>query len=133
MTAKEYLEQINLFNIRIRHREEEIKDLERIQTEHASFIDERTSQDLKIINERASQALKNDTNQRDRIIGQILNLKKKRHLTYLYLRYVKGLSHSLIADIMHMSSIRYVYSIQKASLQDFQETYKDHLMTQSTH
>lgn len=115
MTVKKYLQQLRVLNIKIRQREEQIRELrslamgsgslssegERVQTSIAG--DKLSESVIKYIDLQAEvkQMIESYTQEQNKIISQIQSLEDSRYIEILYKRYVEFKSFELIACEMN--------------------------------
>ncbi len=115
MTVKKYLQQLRVLNIKIRQREEQIRELrslamgsgslssesERVQTSIAG--DKLSESVIKYIDLQAEvkQMIESYTQEQNKIISQIQSLEDSRYIEILYKRYVEFKSFELIAYEMN--------------------------------
>lgn len=113
MDAKEYLNQIKVYNIRIRQMQEELARLESIANNTTSGINPdkvQTSPDkskrekaiVKMVDlkKRLTAMIVEQEEKRIEIMEEIHRLSDSRYIEILYLRYVKEIRVEDIADIM---------------------------------
>ena len=95
MNAKEYLKQIRTLDLQIDQRIMEKNDLEWIASRFPG-----TSEHCRKLAESVADVITDLVNQKDEIIGKILQLKDQRYANILYLHYVRFILLEDVAVIM---------------------------------
>lgn len=143
MDAKEYLNQIETYDIKIKRMNEEVARLESIVNNATSGINPdkaQTSPD-KSRREKAITRMVDLKNQildvvaeyeikRSETIQMIYRLDDPRYIEILYLRYVKGIRVEDIADIMHKPngseySVEHLIRLHGHALNAFRKIYHE--------
>lgn len=141
MDAKEYLNQIKVYNIRIRQMQEELARLESIANNTTSGINPdkvQTSPDkskrekaiVKMVDlkKKLTAMIIEQEEKRIEIIKEIHKLNDSRYIEILYLRYVNDIRVEDIADIMTKPdgseySIDHLNRLHGQALNAFREIY----------
>ena len=138
MTAKKYLQQLKVLSIKIRQREEQIKELkaiamgsgslacdgERVQT---SIVGDKLSENVaKYIDLQADvkRMIKSYTQEQNVIISQIQSMEDPRYIEILYKRYVELKKFELIAVEMNYD-YNWVKNLHGMALMSFERTYSN--------
>lgn len=141
MDAKEYLNQIKVYNIRIRQMQEELARLESIANNTTSGINPdkvQTSPDkskrekaivrMVDLKRKLTAKIVEQEEKRTEIINKIHELSDARYIEILYLRYVNDIRIEDIADIMTKPdgseySIDHLNRLHGQALNAFREIY----------
>ena len=136
MTAKKYLQQLRVLSIKIRQREEQIRELrsiamcsgslscegERVQT---SIAGDKLSENVtKYVDLQAEikQMIESYTQEQNKIISQIQSLEDSRYIEILYKRYVEFKSFELIAVELNYE-YSWVTRIHNQALEEFEQMF----------
>lgn len=143
MDAKEYLNQIKVYNIRIRQMQEELARLESIANNTTSGISpdkvqsspdksKREKAIVKMVDlkKKLTAMIIEQEEKRIDIVNKIHLLEHPKYIEVLYLRYVEGKRITDIADIMTKSngegySIEHVSRLHGEALNAFRVIYHD--------
>ena len=139
MTAKEYLNQIRLLDLKIRQKIEERDHLkamaagnsspvlskDKVQTSGSGDKMSRTVDSYVDLEKEIDDLVDRYVDKRDMIINQIHQLNNPRYIRILYLRYVKCCTFEYIAVEMNYT-IRGVYKLHGNALQAFQKLILNH-------
>lgn len=132
MTAKEYLRQIHILDLKIKHKQLEkemlmkkaygvsavTSDPNKVQTSASTEGPMRYIEKAADLEKTIDRMIDEYINLRDTIINQIHQLKDPRYIEILHERYVNCYSFELIAVNMNYS-IRQIYQIHGDALQEF--------------
>lgn len=95
MNAKEYLKRIRMLDLQINQRMMEKNDLEWTASRFPG-----TSEHCRKLAESVADVITDLVNQKDEIVGKILQLKDQRYVNILYLHYVRFILLENVAVIM---------------------------------
>ena len=135
MTAKEYLQQLRMLDIKIRHRKEQVEELralamysgsfasdgERVQTSGSG--DRMSEQVARYVDLQAEveEMIRGYTERKDRIIREIHELSDARYVEVLFKRYVEFKSFERIACEMNYN-YTWICELHGKALQAFERT-----------
>lgn len=136
MTAKEYLRQIRLLDLKIQHRMEEKKTLmsmasgvsavsgspDKVQTSGSTEGPMRYADKYMDMEKEIATLIDKYIDLRNLVISQIHQLEDARYVEVLHQRYVNCYSFELIAVNMHYS-IRRIYQLHSDALQEFSKKH----------
>lgn len=142
MDAKEYLNQIKVYNIRIRQMQEELARLEsiansttggispdKVQTSPDSARREKAIVRMADLKKKITAMIIEQEEKRIDIVNKIHELSDPRYIEILYLRYVKEIRVEDIADVMVKPdgseySVDHLNRLHGQALNAFREIYR---------
>lgn len=136
ISAKQYLEQLEIIDINIRQELERIEEMrsdaslvaavdytkDRVQTGPVNVLEKKVCNYI-VYEERLNQRIGRFFDIREKIISEIRGLHNKNHIQILFKVYVQYKSIRQAAKEMNMS-YAYVIELHKTALQSFSDTYQ---------